>query len=138
MPTPAQSSSTAEASSRAAVKPPRVLACVLCQQRKVKCTKKFPCENCVRAGVQCVPAAQGPRPRRRRFPERELLERLRRYEDLLRQNKIKYDHRHPPGSEAGKDRASRHNALPEGMIVEPDRPLGRETAAKSETVYETK
>ncbi len=71
----------------------RVLACVLCQQRKVKCDRKFPCINCVRTGAQCVPSL-APRPRRPRFPERELLGRLQHYESLLRQNNIEFDPLH--------------------------------------------
>lgn len=85
-------------------KQPRVLACLLCQQRKVKCDRNFPCANCTRSHVQCVPAAtQNPRQRRRRFPERELLDRLRHYESLLRQNKIEFDplHRAHPTSRDG-------------------------------------
>lgn len=77
------------------VRSQRILACVLCQQRKVKCDRKFPCVHCVRAGVDCVPAALLPRQRRRRFPERELLERLRHYETLLRQNNINFRPLHP-------------------------------------------
>jgi len=61
---------------------------VLCQQRKVKCDRNSPCNNCNKAGLQCVPAALAPRQRRRRFAERELLDRLRHYEDLLRQHSI--------------------------------------------------
>ncbi|KAK6221126.1 hypothetical protein LQW54_001699 [Pestalotiopsis sp. IQ-011] len=76
-------------------KPQRVLACLLCQQRKVKCDRRFPCANCNKAGAQCVPAvAVGPR-RRRRFPERELLSRLRHYEDLLNKHHIRFDPMHP-------------------------------------------
>ncbi|KAF3932235.1 hypothetical protein ABW20_dc0110701 [Dactylellina cionopaga] len=71
----------------------RVLACLLCQQRKVKCDRKFPCAHCVRADVTCIPATVA-RPRRRRFPERELLERLRHYEGLLRQNNVKFESLH--------------------------------------------
>lgn len=41
-----------------------------------------------------MPATLLPRQRRRRFPERELLDRLRRYEDLLRQNSISFDPLH--------------------------------------------
>ncbi|RVD90247.1 uncharacterized protein DFL_001222 [Arthrobotrys flagrans] len=67
--------STSEAPS-AAVKPHRILACVLCQQRKVKCDRKFPCSHCRRVGAQCVPAGLVQRQRRRRFPERELLDRM--------------------------------------------------------------
>ena len=87
--------SSPAAASRAAAKPQRVLSCLQCQQRKVKCSRKFPCENCEKAGTQCVSAAiQTPRQRRRRFPERELLERLRHYESLLRQNDIKFEPLH--------------------------------------------
>lgn len=88
-------------------KPQRVLACVLCQQRKVKCDRNFPCSTCSRSGVQCVPIA-APRQRRRRFPERELLERVRHLENLLRQNNIDFDPLHTsavdkvtPGEDAG-------------------------------------
>lgn len=41
-----------------------------------------------------MPATLLPRQRRRRFPERELLDRLRRYEDLLRQNNISFEPLH--------------------------------------------
>jgi hypothetical protein len=75
-------------------KPQRTLACILCQQRKVKCDRKFPCANCTKAGSQCVPAALAPRQRRRRFPERDLLARLRHYEDLLRRNNIPFESLH--------------------------------------------
>ncbi|KAF2018143.1 hypothetical protein BU24DRAFT_421145 [Aaosphaeria arxii CBS 175.79] len=79
----------------APMKPQRVLACILCQQRKVKCDRKFPCSNCTRAGTQCVPGhAVTTRQRRRRFPERDLLDRIRRYEDLLRKNNIPFEPLH--------------------------------------------
>jgi hypothetical protein len=79
----------------------RVLACILCQQRKVKCDRKFPCSNCIKHQTQCVPSSQT-RPRRRRFPERQLLERLRSYEELLRQNKIKFEPLHKEPSPAAR------------------------------------
>ncbi|KAJ5808488.1 hypothetical protein N7474_009757 [Penicillium riverlandense] len=78
----------------------RVLACVLCQQRKVKCDRKFPCANCIRFRVQCVPATLAPRQRKRRFPERELLKRIRMYEVLLRQNNVQFEPLHPNESKA--------------------------------------
>lgn len=73
----------------------RVLACTLCQQRKVKCSREFPCSNCIKLGATCVPAGLVPRPRKRRFAERELLDRCRRYEDLLQQNSIRFEPLHP-------------------------------------------
>ncbi|KAL6918984.1 hypothetical protein FSST1_003010 [Fusarium sambucinum] len=82
-------------------KPHRVLACILCQQRKVKCDRTFPCSTCVKHGVQCVPATQ-PRPRRRRFPERELLDRLRRYEALMKQNNVKFEPLHDDNNSTAK------------------------------------
>ena len=75
-------------------KPQRVLACLLCQKRKIKCTRQFPCSNCIKSGEQCLPSAVTPRQRKRRFPERALLERLRKYEDLLRQNSILFEPLH--------------------------------------------
>jgi hypothetical protein len=126
--------------------PPRVLACVLCQQRKVRCDRQSPCmldtsiypsidpsiqspqshhrissdtcqmlvhltstfnclchegSNCIKAQTECVPATLQPRRKRRRFPESELLERLRRYEDLLRQNGVSIEPLlHPTGSKS--------------------------------------
>jgi hypothetical protein len=59
--------------------------CVLCQQRKVKCDRNDPCGNCVKARVECVsPTTLPPRRRKKRFPEAELLARLRKYEEHLR------------------------------------------------------
>lgn len=73
----------------------RVLACTLCQQRKVKCDRRLPCANCVKSRAQCVPATLAPRQRRRRYPERALLDRLRGYEALLRRNDIPFDSLQP-------------------------------------------
>ncbi|PYH96541.1 hypothetical protein BO71DRAFT_174478 [Aspergillus ellipticus CBS 707.79] len=78
---------------RAAARPHRLLACVHCQQRKVRCDREFPCASCVRIGVQCVPTA-APRQRRRRFPERDLLDRLRHHEALLAQHNIPFEPLH--------------------------------------------
>ncbi|TVY18754.1 Transcription factor vrtR1 [Lachnellula arida] len=59
--------------------------CVLCQQRKVKCDRNDPCQNCTKARIECIPAsALPPRRRKKRFPEAELLARLRKYEEHLK------------------------------------------------------
>lgn len=114
-PTPAVTPSGASppAPSHQSQPPRRVLACVLCQQRKVRCERKFPCSGCRKSGVQCVPAESlGPRQRKPRFPERALLERVRQYEDLLRQHNVKFDpmykgaaHESPGSSHDPKDTA---------------------------------
>jgi Fungal Zn(2)-Cys(6) binuclear cluster domain len=124
------------------VKPQRVLACVLCQQRKVKCDRKFPCANCVRSHVQCVPAATPvPRQRRRRFPERELLDRLHHYESLLRHSNIKFEPLHKDYSttenKSGRSYESRDG---EQLVATAgvDESSSPSVAVKCEMVYEAK
>ncbi|KAI0874463.1 fungal-specific transcription factor domain-containing protein [Hypoxylon argillaceum] len=74
------------------IKVTRGHSCVLCQQRKVRCDKKKPCSNCVKAGVDCrVVPPQPPRRRKKRIPERDLVDRLRKYEALLSQNGIEFE-----------------------------------------------
>lgn len=67
-------------------------SCILCQSRKVRCDKSKPCSNCIKAGVECrVIPPQPPRRRKKRVAERDLVERLRKYEALLTQNGIEFD-----------------------------------------------
>lgn len=68
-------------------------SCVLCQQRKVRCDKQKPCANCVKAGVECrVVPPQPPRRRKKNKPqERDLIDRLRKYESLLSQHGVDFD-----------------------------------------------
>ncbi|KAI1651882.1 fungal-specific transcription factor domain-containing protein [Daldinia loculata] len=74
------------------IKVTRGHSCVLCQQRKVRCDKSKPCSNCLKANVECrVVPPQPPRRRKKRVPERDLVERLRKYEALLAQNGIEFD-----------------------------------------------
>ncbi|KOS17150.1 putative transcriptional regulatory protein [Escovopsis weberi] len=63
---------------------PRILACVLCQHRKIKCDRKSPCAHCVKAKVTCTPSTPAPT-RKRRRPNQDLQERLARCEELLKQ-----------------------------------------------------
>jgi hypothetical protein len=69
-------------------------SCVLCRQRKIKCDKKQPCFNCVRAQKECVQIAPAP-PRRRKgrvkLSEEQLLRRLRQYEMLLKSYGMKIE-----------------------------------------------
>lgn len=86
-------SQSAASTRGSATRPQRPLACAACQQRKVKCDRKFPCNTCVKSRVQCIPVS-APRQRRRRFPEADLLQRIRHLEDLLRQHNIDFDPLH--------------------------------------------
>ena len=95
----------------AASKPQRVLSCVLCAQRKVKCDRKYPCSNCTKAGTQCISAATIPRQRRRRFPERELLDRLRHYEDLLTKNGVAFQAKYEEAVALGRNTSNRNRSF---------------------------
>jgi hypothetical protein len=67
-------------------------SCVLCQQRKVRCDKQKPCANCVKAQVECrVVPPQPPRRRKKKPHERDLIERLKKYEGLLSQHGVNFD-----------------------------------------------
>ncbi|KAF7552677.1 hypothetical protein G7Z17_g4171 [Cylindrodendrum hubeiense] len=41
---------------------PRILSCVLCQQRKIKCDKGAPCSNCDKVNAICTPSTPAPAP----------------------------------------------------------------------------
>lgn len=128
-------------------KPQRVLACVLCQQRKIKCDRTFPCINCTRSHSHCVPAATLPsRQRRRRFPERDLLNRIHLYEGLLRDNNIQFESLHKDHSNAKK-----RSAYPDDDVhgygndgdeqrraIANARPSSSSTAVKSESMGDAK
>ncbi|KAL4985541.1 fungal-specific transcription factor domain-containing protein [Aspergillus falconensis] len=62
-----------------------VRSCVTCRRRKVRCNKRSPCSNCVRAGVECIFPPPGRAPRRLRRPAEnaELLSRLRQLENIV-------------------------------------------------------
>ncbi|KAI1820367.1 fungal-specific transcription factor domain-containing protein [Xylaria intraflava] len=75
-------SATAAAASHP--KPSKILACVHCQYRKIKCDRRQPCSSCIKAKIACKPSTPAPSHKRRR-PNQELLERLARCEQLLQQ-----------------------------------------------------
>ena len=125
-------------SSSKVLKPQRVLACLICQQRKVKCERKFPCANCVKSQVRCVPATLAQRNRKRRFPERELLERLRRYEDLLRRNDITFE---PLHKDSAQETEPSNAKISDGSDNEHPEAVGQgvpSTTLKSERGHQTK
>ncbi|KAB5575544.1 fungal-specific transcription factor domain-containing protein [Coniochaeta sp. 2T2.1] len=65
-------------------KPQRILACVLCQQRKIKCDRQFPCSKCRAQGIKCQPSKPAPA-RKRRRPHEDLQQRLAGLEAMLTQ-----------------------------------------------------
>lgn len=85
MSTPVKATPIVNSVARAQPSTPRPLTCVLCAQRKVKCDKLHPCNNCVKAGVECVPTIPNPSRKRKRKVDgvEDLLARCKRYETLL-------------------------------------------------------
>ena len=60
-------------------------SCLYCKQRKVRCDRKDPCFTCSKARHECIFRAPPP-PRRGKRKRRKsrLIDRLRRYEELLK------------------------------------------------------
>ena len=61
-------------------------SCQTCAKRKVKCDKTTPsCSSCRKSRFECIYQAPLPRYRKHR-PGREVVEKLARYESILREN----------------------------------------------------
>ncbi|UPK96557.1 hypothetical protein LCI18_007492 [Fusarium solani-melongenae] len=107
----------------AAVKLTRGTSCVLCQQRKVRCDKNKPCANCVKAKVECrVIPPQPPRRRKKRLQEKDLIDRLKKYESLLAEHGVKVDaigHDLRPDGPPGDDVDELENDF-EGLKTSPE------------------
>ncbi|KAF3063954.1 putative C6 transcription factor [Daldinia childiae] len=60
-------------------------SCMICRQRKVKCDRRNPCSNCVKAEKQCsfVAPVRGKR-KRTKLPKESLHAKLKRFEELLK------------------------------------------------------
>ncbi|CAK7199617.1 hypothetical protein SEUCBS139899_002300 [Sporothrix eucalyptigena] len=105
-------------------KPPRILACVLCQHRKIKCDRTFPCANCTKANVSCTPSTPAPA-RKRRRPNQDLQERLARCEELLKvYSSAKPDEESSPMLDSAQNMFATDSTLkwkpPGKLIVEDD------------------
>lgn len=106
-----------------AIKLTRGTSCVLCQQRKVRCDKNKPCANCVKAKVECrVIPPQPPRRRKKRLQEKDLIDRLKKYETLLAEHGVKVDaigHELRPDGPPGEDVDELENDF-EGLKTTPE------------------
>jgi hypothetical protein len=59
-------------------------SCITCRRRKVKCDKKQPCANCVKAHIDCIFPSPGRAPRKpRKQQDSELIERLKKLEGVV-------------------------------------------------------
>lgn len=89
-------------------KPIKLISCVQCQQRKVKCNKESPCSHCTKSRLECIYRPPAPPRRGKRKPtEADLLARLRRCEELLRGSGIQVDDEgNVSGTEANSEAAT--------------------------------
>lgn len=84
-------------------------SCLICRQRKVRCDRRTPCSNCVKAEKQCsfIPPVRGKRKRTKR-PREGLHAKLKRYEGLLRSYGVKVEPS-DDGEESESEVASQHD-----------------------------
>lgn len=61
------------------------LACQACQRKKIKCDRYFPCGQCTRSNLQCMPSTRKPRARHtgKRALDSELRNRILKLENLV-------------------------------------------------------
>ena len=61
------------------------LACQACQRKKIKCDRHFPCGQCTRSNLSCVPSTRKPRARHtgKRAVDSELRTRISKLESLV-------------------------------------------------------
>ena len=88
-----------------------------CRKRKVKCDKTHPCSNCNRAHIECVFPSPGRAPRKARKlaegRDKELLERLRRLEGVVKGMGVEVSATEKEGS---KDTDSQSGAEPRARV----------------------
>ncbi|KAI0425544.1 fungal-specific transcription factor domain-containing protein [Xylaria sp. FL1042] len=83
---PADTPSTSNSQAAQSTQPTHLRSCVLCRQRKVKCDRRQPCSNCIRAGSNCVhpPGAGRAAKRPRQAVDTKVLDRLSHLETTIR------------------------------------------------------
>ena len=116
----------------AAAPTPNPRSCVTCRRRKVKCDKKNPCSNCVRAKIDCVFPGPGRAPRKsRKPPDAELLERLRRLEGVVTSLNAQVEGHEQEAAERQKERTG--SAVQEECPFESTLPVPTHDSATAAT-----
>jgi hypothetical protein len=126
--------STSATPAAAAPKQVRVLACVLCQHRKIKCDRSTPCSNCLKANVTCTPSVPAPA-RKRRRPNQDLQERLAKCEELLKQY-AGHSGGLPQGTQTPPERHLSHPVSEPTMAVSPTGESGPKWQAAGKVVHD--
>jgi hypothetical protein len=120
----------------------RNFACQLCQHRKVRCDRQNPCGNCVKSGAECLRVAPSrPRRRKRKLDEKELVQRLQAYEDLLSEHGVAFEsvqgtrNRTGPGAEETDGAVRENTSVAESGESPSERP-GTHASTRSEAQEE--
>ncbi|TVY15306.1 putative transcription factor lepB [Lachnellula arida] len=84
----------------------RPVSCRFCRSRKLRCSREAPCSNCVSRGVRCELQAPIRSPSKAHgASEPELLERIRKLEDIVKSQKA------PRNADAGVERQSENSDI---------------------------
>ncbi|KAK2028459.1 hypothetical protein LX32DRAFT_619052 [Colletotrichum zoysiae] len=137
----ASESSGSQSDTTAADTPRIVLACVFCHQRKIKCDRKSPCANCVKADQPCIPSKRAPSGAGRRRVKKDLLERLNHFETLLSQLAVGDGEGDPVGTgttgptAAASSPATSWMSWDEARMLPDSRPPGRIVSYGGRSTY---
>ncbi|EMC99730.1 hypothetical protein BAUCODRAFT_119315 [Baudoinia panamericana UAMH 10762] len=99
------------------------LACQGCQRKKIKCDRTFPCGQCTRSNLQCIPSTRKPRVRHggKRAVDSELRSRITKLESLVESLSGEVGLQHTP--EHDEDASNETHEAPE--VDTPSRSVGR-------------
>ena len=62
----------------------RPVSCHFCRSRKLRCSREAPCSNCISRSIRCgLEVTPGASPRKSSHAEPEVIDRLRKLEELL-------------------------------------------------------
>ncbi|KAI1356415.1 hypothetical protein F5Y01DRAFT_267266 [Xylaria sp. FL0043] len=135
--TPAETTNTSnsQAAQPAQQQPTHLRSCVLCRQRKVKCDRRQPCSNCIRAGSNCVhpPGAGRAAKRPRQAVDTKVLDRLSHLESTIKRLQQQAKSRETELHVASESASEQHALSVEPQARESKGPdAGRETDASPE------
>ncbi|KAI8949686.1 fungal-specific transcription factor domain-containing protein [Xylaria longipes] len=135
---PDENDTTVDSKSAQLGQPAHLRSCVLCRQRKVKCDRRQPCSNCLRAGANCVhpPGAGRAAKRPRQAVDAKVLDRLGQLETTIRRLQ-----KQAKARDAEAHIASESTQAPESRVLDASRgpeaapELGRLVVEESQSRY---
>ena len=110
-------------------------SCLSCRQRKVKCDRRAPCQNCVKAERPCSFVAPVRGKRKRTKPPKETLHaRVKRYEEMLKAYGAKIEP-FEDGEESGSEMESGSSVTPERVEAMPMRKQPSRASAEAKPKF---